>query len=50
MKKKQKLNREWTRMNAKLVTRRVRRMWPRSAMGFGHADLPCIDVCRVSGF
>jgi hypothetical protein len=47
---KQKLNREWTRMNAKLVTRRLRSMWLRSAMGFGHAYRLRIYVCRVSGF
>jgi hypothetical protein len=51
MKKKQKLNREWTRMDAKLVTGRMRRMWPSSAMGFGRVRLQTIvGNCRIPGF
>jgi hypothetical protein len=51
MKKKQKLNREWTRMNAKLITGRMRSMWPSSAMGFGCVRLQTfVGNCRIPAF
>jgi hypothetical protein len=50
MKKKQKLNREWTRMNAKLVTGCLRSMWPSSATGFGQSFEARINTGRMSGF
>jgi hypothetical protein len=51
MKKKQKLNRELTRMDAKLVTGRMRSMWPTSAMGFGRVRLQTfVGNGRIPGF
>jgi hypothetical protein len=46
-----KTNREWTRINAKLVTGRVRSMWLSSAMDSGRLRFQrLIGGCRLVTF
>jgi hypothetical protein len=46
-----KTNREWTRINAKLVTGRVRSMWPSNSMDSGCLKFQrLIAGCRFSSF